>query len=222
MEKQQITLEEIAAYIDSAVKEAIEEKESAKRADALTKMAEEAKAKVSELMDSLDNKGEEVATLEANLETKDSEIAAHVTKISELTEALKQSATELATAKTELAEATEAIGKLEKDKLEEARFSTLTDESLVVTGSETRQRAKIRNMSEEDFVDYVSELKSIRKAALESATTEEEEEDVVSETPKSETARIASLNVESEVPKEFASRFIDAFKEVANDMAATR
>jgi chromosome segregation ATPase len=142
-------IEEVVANIWSEKEEA----EVRKRTEeALQKSADT----ITELTNSLEEKSNEVV----EAEEKASEYEA---KIQELETELEAARKELEEANTKLAETENRIEEMKKDKAAELRMSEL-EEAGVAHSDKEKQTAKIREMSDEDFVAYKEELASLRKA----------------------------------------------------------
>ena len=136
---------------------------------------------ISDLTSALEAKNTEVSELEAQASEKDEK----VTQLEAELEAAKQ---ELETTKAKLTDTEKDFEELKKDRLMEQRAAEL-ESAGVVSSDKEAQLAKVRDMSDEDFASYKSELESIRASVMEEIErTKQTTEDTTSADDTEETA----------------------------------
>ena len=159
-----------------------------------------------------------IEDLTSVLETKKTEFVEVDTNLGEANEKIGNLETELEAARKEIETSTEKLAETEKvleekkkDEVANVRMSEL-EEAKVTRTDKDSQVAKIREMSNEDFVAYKEELVSIRQsvvAELEANQANTEANSVEEETPSTDTnaGEEGSENPEAEgsVPGESAS-----------------
>lgn len=184
--------EKLKKDVEAAVAEIFSQKEEA-----------EQKARTEE---ALQKSAETITELTDALEAKNSEAEETANKIVELEEKLTNLNSELEAAKKQveeanekLAEAEKTIEDMKKDKAAELRMSELI-EAGVGRSDKDSQRAKVREMGDEEFAAYRDELIDLRKAveAELAKTAEEAKEETVEETPAEETKAEEAAEGETE------------------------
>jgi len=196
--------EKLKKDIEAHVATIFSEKEEADMRKKTEEALQKAAATIEDLTNSLDEKNAEFEELESKLSESD-------TKASTLESELEAARKELDAMKTQLAEKEAALETIKKDRATDIRISELVKACIVHNNEEAKakQFAKIREMSDEDFVAYRDELVSIRQAVLDelAAAASVEEEEVVE--PKKEEVVVEpevkvdeAASVEEEVKKE--------------------
>ena len=154
---------------------------SEKEEDEIRKQTEAALNKsantIEELTEALEAKNTEVDDLK-------SEVSVSEKKSGQVQTELEAAKEELEGVKTKLSEAETALEEMKKDKATELRMVEL-EQAGVVSDKEV-QESKIRDMSDEDFASYKTELVTLREAILAELTKmkESEESEEVGETEK--------------------------------------
>ena len=146
--------------------------------------------------DALNTSAETIEELTNTLEAKNVEFDELQSKLTESEEKAENLQTELEAAKeelegtkTKLSESEATLEEMKKDKATELRMSEL--EKAGVVSDKEAQANKVREMSDEDFESYKSELESLRAAilaAFEKSEGSEEEEAAGTEEPESKEA----------------------------------
>jgi hypothetical protein len=170
---------------------------SEKEEDDIRKQTEAALNKsadtIGELTEALEAKNTEVEELQ-------SEISASEVKAEENRTKLEAAETELGGVKTKLIEAETALEEMKKDKATEIRMAELKQAGVV--SDKDIQASKIRDMSDEDFASYKTELTTLREAILAELTkvgeSEESEEAEGGESEEAEAEAGESEGVEAE------------------------
>ena len=113
-----------------------------------------------------------ISDLTTELETKNGEVADLQSKLTEEETRGQELTSELEVARKDLEASNEKIGKVEteiqgmkKDRLQETRMGDLEDAG-VVNSDKEGQSVKVREMTDEDFASYRSDLVSIREAVI--------------------------------------------------------
>jgi len=174
--------EKLRKDVEAVVAKIFSEKEE----DEIRKQTEEA----------LNTSAETIEELTDTLEAKNVEFEEIQSKLTEAEEKAKNLQTELEAtkeelegAKNKLSESEATLEEMKKDKATELRMSEL--EKAGVVSDKEAQAVKVRDMSDEDFASYKSELESLRAAilaAFEKSKEVEEEETAEAETPESKEA----------------------------------
>lgn len=146
---------QVAAIVAGLLNEKEEEVLRKKMEDELTKAA----ATISELTTELENKNKELTDSAAVLTSKDAEVASTKAEL----EAVQA---ELTTTKASLDEKTVELSNMLKDIAAEKRMSELESAGVAHTDKKQEQSSKVREMSDDEFSTYKSELSSIREAII--------------------------------------------------------
>lgn len=147
--------------IESIVTNIFSEKEQAdqrlKTQDALNESAE--------TIESLTQNLEDTKTeLSAVKESAKEELAEKDSKISESAKELEAAQKELEITKEALKASEESLENMKKDQIAEVRMAELTDVKVAMTANLESQKAKVREMSDEDFDAYKAERVELRDA----------------------------------------------------------
>jgi len=134
---------------------------------------------IEELTNTLEAKNTEYDELKSELSTSEEKAEGLQTEL----EAAKE---ELESTRTKLQETESALEEMKKDKATELRMSEL-EEAGIVSDKEV-QAAKVRDMSDEDFDSYKSELVSLRAAILSTLEKAKESEESEKAEEKEDTA----------------------------------
>lgn len=166
--------------IEAIVAEIFSQKEEAEKRE----KTEQALQKSAETIESLTAALEEKNSKETEVA---SQIADFESKIAQLTSELEAAKKEVEKANLEVAESEKVIEDMKKDKAAEVRMTDLVTAGVALS-DKVSQTAKVREMTDEEFATYKTELVEIRKAveaemakAAETAESEEEEEETASE-----------------------------------------
>jgi chromosome segregation ATPase len=161
--------EKLRKNVEAVVAEIFSEQEEAE----IRKQTEEALGKsattIEELTSALEAKNSEFEELEAKFSESDD-------KANSLQTELEAAQDKIEEANKKSTEAESALEEIKKDRASELRMKEL-EEAGVVSDKET-QSTKVRELSDEDFTSYKTELVSIREAVIAelSKATEKEEE----------------------------------------------
>lgn len=149
--------------------------------------------------------------LTGTLEVKNTEVADLEVKISDFEEKttaleseLEAAKTGVETSKAKLEEAEKKIEEMLKDKATEVRMAELEKAGILRKDRET-QAAKVREMSDEDFVSYKDELASIREAVLAEMKAAEINKDEDEDSKKEAAEAAAAKEAEEKAAAEAAS-----------------
>ena len=154
----------IKAAAKSQVAEIFAVEDTAQQKSLLEDAFEEAKTQITDLESALetasDEKNKLVDDIEA-LKAKNEELDKYKTEVEKEKSELEKS---LAEATKQIEELTKKIDDMEKDAAMNLRSSELENLGLISKGKTAeRQKAKIRNMSDEEYADYKSELLELRE-----------------------------------------------------------
>lgn len=149
--------EDIEAIVTGIFSEKEEADMRKKTEDALQKAA----ATIEDLTNTLEGRNAEVEGLEST-------ISEHEEKTSGLEAELEAAKQETETVKEQLKEAGKALDELKKDRAADIRMSELEEIKIVRSEEKARtaQVAKIREMSDEEYIVYKDELVAVRQAVL--------------------------------------------------------
>lgn len=192
--------------IEAAVAEIFSQKEEADQRARTEEALQKSADTISELTTALEDKN-----------SKEVEIAGNLTELEEsiagLTSELEAARNEVEESNTKLAESEKTIDDMKKDQAAELRMSELTKAG-VTRSDKDGQKAKVREMDDEEFAAYRDELVDIREAvkaelakavkaaeetaAEETAEVEETEEEAASEEESEEESEEASEETEEE------------------------
>jgi chromosome segregation ATPase len=181
---------EIEAVVASIFSEKEEEDARQRTEDALSTSA----STIEELTTTLEGRNTEVT----ELETKVSETEE---KVSDLESQLEAAKTETESVTEQLTESNQKMDDMLKDKAADDRMTEL-EEAGVTRSDKDSQRAKVREMSDEDFASYKEELESIRQAVIDELKATEEAEVEEAEEEKEEVADEEGKEEESEEASE--------------------
>jgi len=110
----------------------------------------------------------ELETLQSEFEAAKTalkeELATKDTKLSEVTTELEAAQKKAEGLTSELAGVKEEIDNMKKDKVAEARMKALEEAKVIFSTDVEKQFAKVREMSDEDFVSYRDERVNLREA----------------------------------------------------------
>ena len=151
-----------------------------------------------------------ISDLTTELETKNGEVADLQSKLTEEETRGQELTSELEVARKDLEVSNEKIGKVEteiqgmkKDRLQETRMGDLEDAG-VVNSDKEGQSVKVREMTDEDFASYRSDLVSIREAVIAELAKagEDAKTDAKAEEDAAKLAEAAKKEADKEVDKE--------------------
>jgi len=155
-----------------------------------------------------------ISDLTTELETKNGEVADLQSKLTEEETRGQELTSELEVARKDLEVSNEKIGKVEteiqgmkKDRLQETRMGDLEDAG-VVNSDKEGQSVKVREMTDEDFASYRSDLVSIREAVIAELAKagEDAKTDAKAEEDAAKLAEAAKKEADKEVDKEAAKK----------------
>lgn len=155
-----------------------------------------------------------ISDLTTELETKNGEVADLQSKLTEEETRGQELTSELEVARKDLEASNEKIGKVEteiqgmkKDRLQETRMGDLEDAG-VVNSDKEGQSVKVREMTDEDFASYRSDLVSIREAVIAELAKagEDAKTDAKAEEDAAKLAEAAKKEADKEVDKEAAKK----------------
>lgn len=152
---------EIEAIVASIFSEKEEGDKIQKVEDELLK----ASTTIEALNTSLEEANTEIDSKVAELSTKADETTDLTSKLEAAKEEVESSKTKLTETEEKLVEAEAKLIEIEKDRVAEIRMAELEDSDVCIGKVET-QKSKVREMIEEDFVEYKKELVSIKEAVL--------------------------------------------------------
>ena len=163
--------------IEAVVAEIFSQKEEADKKVRTEEALQKAASTIDELTTALESKN-----------TQDEEAAAKIvefeSKIKDLETQLEAAKKEIETSNTKLAESEKAVQEIQKDRASEVRMADLTSAGVALSDKQA-QTVKVREMNDEEFAAYKSELVSLRKSVeaelAKAAETEEVEEKEVEE-----------------------------------------
>jgi hypothetical protein len=198
-------------------------------AKTVTTVTEAAKADVQPVQEQVDAQAVMAASLAA-LETEKASLAQKIEELSVANQGLTAQTSELELSKSELAKQLEALASekdsamaelgsvkaeletLKKEQVTASRISQLSAAEILVTDEEVKKKqiAKISEMSDEQFVDYVSELQAIAKKCGTKKVDEASAAVIQAEAEKAE----ASIVQEVKDSNHAGSRFAQAFATV--------
>lgn len=154
----EITLEkDVLAIVEQAFSQKEEASQKQAMQDALTESASTIERLTTELETLQSDFEAASATSTEELATKDTKISETATEL----EAAQKKSEEL---ETELATAKEEIDNMKKDSLAAVRMQELEEAKVVFSTDADKQLAKVREMSDEDFVAYKTERVELRTA----------------------------------------------------------
>lgn len=184
--------------IEVMVTEIFSQKEEADKKVSTEEALQKAAATISELTEALEKKN----TQEAEMASKVAEFETTITDLNSKLEAAKK---EVADANSKLAETEKNIAEMKKDRATEIRMKDLVDSGIALASKEA-QTAKVREMSDEEFVTYKDELISLRKAVEEelTKTAQAAEEQAKKEQDEKEKAAAAAKEEEEKKAKDAA------------------
>lgn len=180
--------DQVAAVVASLFNEKEEEVLKRKTEEELTKSA----ASIRELTDALEIKDTEVSAIKTELESKEIEL-------SSIKSELEAAKTDLENTKSDMAEIAKELEDIKKDTLAKERYVELESAGVASTDKKDEQLSKIKEMSDEAFASYKSELSSIRESILrelEAATKIKETEDAEKAAEAARAAEAASKAAE--------------------------
>ena len=172
--------EKLRKDVEAVVAKIFSEKEE----DEIRRQTEDA---LSESATAIEELTQELETKNTQFDELRSELSVSEEKAEEFKTKLEAAEEELEGVKEKLTETENALEEMKKDKATELRMSEL--EEVGVVSDKENQAAKVREMSEEDFEVYKSELSTLRKAILaelEKAKEESEPEKKTEAEEKSE------------------------------------
>jgi len=155
-----------------------------------------------------------ISDLTTELETKNGEVADLQSKLTEEETRGQELTSELEVARKDLEASNEKIGKVEteiqgmkKDRLQETRMGDLEDAG-VVNSDKEGQSVKVREMTDEDFASYRSDLVSIREAVIAELAKagEDAKTDAKAEEDAAKLAEAAKKEADKEADKEAAKK----------------
>jgi len=128
--------------------------------------------KVAQTEEALREAADTIADLTTTLEKRNEELKVYETEATELKEQVSTFESELEAAQeekkeleTKMAEVEASLEDIKKDRLSEKRMAELEEAGVKIADDEA-QTAKVREMSDEEFVSYKSELVSIRESVV--------------------------------------------------------
>ena len=181
--------------IEAIVASIFSEKEEADVRKRTEDALEEAATTIDDLTTALENRHNDVEKLE-------SKVSKHEEKASNLETELEAAQQEVESFKEKLEEAQNALEEMKKDRATDIRMAELEEAGVARNGEEpkTVQVAKVREMSDEEYVSYKDELVAVRQAVLDeiaaASELEDTEEEIVEE--KEEVAEEKEEVVEEE------------------------
>jgi len=227
----------IVAEVEAAVQRIWDQKEEKERRAAVEKALNEAKSTISELTESLETKdaeyAEKIEGLSAELEKAKSELEEMKNQL----EAVTKEKSELESRMDELKEQAEAaektLAELRKDRATDVRMQKLADAKVLFENEEarTRQREKVREMSDEAFEEYLTDLKLVRSSVEAEISVEDDtgndrtdkesetgsEEESMSGMSPADTEQaqkvLAALNLEMAVPESLQDKYDAIWKD---------
>ena len=179
---------------------------------------------VTGLTTSITEKDEVITDLESKVSDAEVTIAEHVgsidaekAKVEDLTKQLEEVTTKLSASELEVVD-------MRKDMAADARMSELK-ESKVIGTDEKAQRGKVKEMSDEEFASYQTELIELRKSIeteLAATAPVVKPDDVTGDTPVTpdmdiniDSSEQAALNLEGSSPEDLVSNYTDLGKAMA-------
>lgn len=232
MDKDKIRIE-VKEIVEGFLSDKEESKIKARMEEALI----EAKETISSLTQTVSEKDTAIAEFEGEMETRNSSITSLEGKVKELETAIesltveKENAVEQATTfETKLAE-------IKKEQLANLRLAKIIEAKLIRETEDVKEKtkAKVKEMSDEEFDTYVEDLSEVRNSFLEELkkqkdaedakedpdkdegseedTCECAKEDCVKCNPVKEDAELAALNIETDPSEDLIDKYKNAFKE---------
>lgn len=158
--------------VQTVVEAIFKQKDEAALLEETEKALTDSAEKINELTTSLEAKDGEIGTFVAKVDELEKTLADLVDKNKELETTLEQVKAGFETEKTELVKraeiAEQAIDKIQKDQMTQARFEDLKKDGVSATEAKAveEQLAKIREMTDEVFATYKSERVELRKSIV--------------------------------------------------------
>lgn len=202
-----VNMEAVREEVHKAIEKFEKEKESAEKQKLAEDMISKAKDTINSLSEELEAKKAELADLEDNraeFEKKFQELNEEVenlkAELDKAVEATKEQETRAEAAENKLAEIT-------KDRTLDARVAELEEAKVLKTGDKLEsQKAKVREMTDEEFASYKEDLVELRSEMEEAVRTEmaadkdsgddEADVDVAPPTISKDNKEAASIDVE--------------------------
>jgi len=172
--------EKLYEDIKSVVAKIFSEKEESEKVAQTEEALREAADTIAELTTTLETRNEELSSSEE----KAKELEEQALTLENELEAARKEAEEL---KTKLEETEASLETIKKDRLAETRIVELEKAGVKAADVES-QTAKVREMSDEEFASYMSELVSIRESVLAELEKNKEEEAAEENSEKEENA----------------------------------
>lgn len=149
-------IDDIKKIVDDIFSEKEQASQMQKTQDALNESAE--------TIDSLTQSLEKTkADLDSKIESANTELKEKDSKINDLSTELEAAQKKVSDLEAELASSKESLENIKKDNLAEARINDLKENKIAMLNELETQKAKVREMSEEEFASYKQDRITLRK-----------------------------------------------------------
>lgn len=222
--------EEVKGMVESFLSDKEESKVRAKMEEALT----EAKETILSLTQDVTDKEASISGFEGEIESKDSSITSLNEKITELETALESLTQEKQEALDKASGYESDLTEIRKEQIADLRLAKVIEAKLIRETDEVKEKtkAKVKEMSDEEFDTYVEDLNEVKSSFLEElkklkdADEDDSNKDEGSEDdcecgkddcekckPVKEDSELAALDIETAPSEDLVDKFKNAFKE---------